>query len=398
MNRKRLPERVFIWDETLRGGEQSPGVIFDTDDKIELACMMDRAGIAVIDAGFPAMSRGERESIKALIDLGLKAEAGATVRCREEDIDMAIELGVEDLYIFSTTSKFHLHYKHGMTEEQCMEQVLGALDHAVERGVTFDFITEDTTRSDPEFVVELLGKVRNRGSRRIIICDTASSITPEAMYTFTSHLVDNIGGRWGVHCHNDFGLAVANTVAAVQAGVEYPTVTVNSLGDSSGNAALEEVVMAVEKLLGLDTGMDTTMLYELCKLVERKSGVYLSPQKPVCGYNSYRHESEVHVSGVLAHTGSYEPIAPEEVGREREFVLGKHSGPTNVKMLLDTRNLTLTEQEIEAVLDRIEEEKTLNRQERVDDFLGVMDEYNRTLLGFPEERFWELVREVRKSG
>ncbi|MFO8109499.1 MAG: 2-isopropylmalate synthase [Thermoplasmata archaeon] len=398
MNKKRLPKEVFVWDETLRGGEQSPGVIFDVDDKIELAQMMDDAGIAVIDAGFPMMSKGERESIKALVELGLKAEVGATVRCEKKDIDMAIDLGVQDLYMFHTTSKFHLHYKQNMTEEDCRKKVLDAMDYIQERGVNFDFISEDTTRSDFDFVKKLLKEVHERGARRMIICDTTSSITPEAMYSFTAELVDHVGGRWGVHCHNDFGLAGANTVAAVQAGVEYPTLTVNSLGDSSGNAALEEVVMNVEKLLGIPTGMDTTKLYELCKLVERKSGVYLSPQKPICGFNSYRHESEVHVSGVLAHAGSYEPIAPHEVGREREFVLGKHSGPTNVKMLLDTRDLTLTEQEIQAVLDRIEEEKTLDRQQRVDRFLSTMDEYNRTLLGFPEERFWELVEEVRKQG
>ncbi len=397
VNQTRVPGKVHIWDETLRGGEQSPGVIFDLNDKIELAELMDEMGISVIDAGFPMMSQGEREAIEALVSLGLKAEVGATVRCREEDIDTAIDLGVENLYIFSTTSRFHLHYKHNITEEECFERVVNAVDYANERGVEFDFISEDTTRSDFDFVAELLKEVNKRGARRLIICDTASSITPEAMYSFTSELIERVGGHWGVHCHNDFGLAVANTVAAVQAGVEYPTLTVNSLGDSSGNAALEEVVMILEKLFGVDTGVDTTRLYELCKMVERKSGVYISPQKPICGYNSYRHESEVHVSGVLAHAGSYEPIPPEEVGREREFVLGKHSGPTNVKTLLETRGLSLSPHQIDKILDMIEKEKSHDRQKKVDEFFGDIDSYNRSMLGFPEERFWQLVEEVRKE-
>jgi len=397
MDEERLPEKIYIWDETMRGGEQSPGVIFDEKDKVELAKLMDEMGVAVIDAGFPMMSEGEREAIKALVELDLDAEVGATVRCEKEDIDTALELGVDDLYMFSTTSKFHLHYKHGMTEEECREKVIEAVDYAKDRGVKFDFISEDTTRSDIDFVKDLFNEIRDRGARRLIICDTASSITPEAMYSFTAELIDQIGGKWGVHCHNDFGLAVANTVSAVQAGVEYPTLTVNSLGDSSGNPAMEEVIMIAEKLMGIDTGIDTTYLYELCKMVERKSGLYLSPQKPICGFNSYRHESDVHVSGVLAHTGSYEPIDPEEVGRQREFVLGKHSGPALVKNLLESKDISLSDEEIEKVLKRIEEEKTFDRQWKIDEFLDTVEDYNQEMLGFPEDRFWNIVDEEREK-
>ena len=396
MEKKGTPTEVYIWDETLRGGEQSPGVIFDLEDKMELAELMDNSGISVIDAGFPMMSQKEREAIEALVNSGLNAEVGATVRCKKEDIDTAIDLGVENLYMFSTTSKFHLHYKQNMTEEECFKEVLEAVDYINQRGVDFDFISEDTTRSNLEFVIKLLTEIRERGAKRLIICDTASSITPEAMYSFTSKIVDEVGGDgWGVHCHNDFGLAVANTIAAVQAGINYPTVTVNSLGDSSGNAALEEVVMIIEKLFDIDTGVDTTMLYELSKMVEKKSGVYLSPQKPISGYNSYRHESEVHVSGVLSHTESYEPISPEEVGREREFVLGKHSGPTNVKELLKSKKVSMTDEQIEKVLKKIEEEKTTHRQRNIDEFLEKKEEYNKEMLGFSEGRFWELVNEVK---
>ncbi len=391
-----MPERVYIWDETLRGGEQSPGVIFDIQDKVDIATYLDGMGVTVIDAGFPMMSKGEREAIKALLDLGLKAEVGVTVRSSKDDIDTALELGAEDIYMFSTTSKFHLHYKHGLTEDDCRKNVLAAAEYAAERGVNFDFISEDTTRSDVDFVVDILKDIKELGARRIILCDTVSSITPEAMYRFTRDIIERVGkGPWGVHCHNDFGLAVANTIAAVQAGVEYPTLTVNSLGDSSGNPAMEEVIMAVEKLLHIPTGIDTTKLYELCKLVEERSGVYISPQKPICGYNAYRHESEVHVSGVLAHTAAYEPILPEEVGREREFVLGKHSGPTNVKNLLETSDMELTEEQISEVLDTIEEEIELNRDKKISQFLHQRDDYESNVLGLPEERFWEIVKEVR---
>lgn len=398
LDAEHLPEKIHIWDETLRGGEQSPGVVFDAEDKVELAKLMDEMGVAVIDAGFPMMSEGEKEAIRELIGLDLDAEVGATVRCNKEDIDTAVELGVEDLYIFSTTSKFHLHYKNDMTEKECRDNVLETIEYAEELGLNYDFISEDTTRSNIKFVKELLSDVRERGTRRIIICDTASSITPGSMYNFTREVVGSVGGdEWGVHCHNDFGLAVANTVAAIRAGVNYPTLTVNSLGDSSGNPAMEEVIMIAEKLLNVNTGVDTTYLYELCKMVEKKSGLYLSPQKPISGFNSYRHESDVHVSGILSHTDSYEPISPEEVGREREFVLGKHSGPTYVKNLLESEDISLSDEKIEEILRRIEKEKTIDRKWKIEEFLDTKTDYDEEMLGFSEDRFWSIVDELRED-
>jgi isopropylmalate/homocitrate/citramalate synthase len=395
MDRSELPERVYIWDETMRGGEQTPGVVFTVEDKLEIGKLMDEMGVAVIDAGFPIFSEGERNAIKALVKENLRCEVGATIRANKDDVDVALDCGVGDVYIFSTTSKFHLYHKYGIDEKEAKRRVIEAIDYANDQGLNFDFISEDTSRSDLDFVISLINDVLEHGARRIILCDTVSVITPDSMMKMVKKIRSACPKpSYGIHCHNDFGLAVANTLASVNAGVEYPTLAVNSLGDGSGNASLEEVVMALEKIYGVRTGVKTEMLYELCKLVEKKSGIYISPQKPIAGLNSYRHESEVHVSGVLKHAAVYEPIRPEEVGREREFVLGKHSGSSSVKRLLDQKGMTASDEQIESILVEIKREKEEASKVPIEDMLKNLESYGSDVLAFPEERFWEITNRI----
>jgi len=407
-NFDRTPERAFIWDETLRGGDQTPGVGFTVRDKLDIASMMDDMGVSVIDAGFPMMGEGEREAIRSLAGLGLKAEVGATVRTEKEDVDAAIDCGVENIYMFSTTSPLHLRYKYGIDEEEVKRRIHGALEYALSRGVNVDFITEDTSRSNFGTVIDILEDAAELGVRRIILCDTVSIMTPMSIYSMVSSIMDGLQERledkgikrhipFGVHCHNDFGLATANTAAAVVAGAEYPTLAVNSLGDGSGNASMEEVVMILEKLYGIDTGMDTTGLYSLSKLVEGRSGIYLSPQKPISGLNSYRHESEVHVSGVLKNPEVYEPIQPEEVGRTREFIPGKHTGPIGIGIFLREMGIEASDEEKEEMLRRMREEKARRPDDEIDALFRHMDEYADKVLSFPRERIREIAEEVLKK-
>lgn len=395
MDRSELPERIYIWDETMRGGEQTPGVVFTVEDKLEIAKLLDDCGVAVIDAGFPIFSEGERKAIKALVNENLKCEVGATIRANKDDVDVALDCGVGNVYIFSTTSKFHLHHKYGIDQKEAEKRVIAAVEYAKNQGLNFDFISEDTSRSDLNFVTSLIKKVLELGARRIILCDTVSVITPGSMMKIVLQIRQACPTpSYGIHCHNDFGMAVANTLASVNAGVEYPTLAVNSLGDGSGNASLEEVVMALEKLYDVRTGIKTEMLYELCKLVEKKSGIYLSPQKPISGLNSYRHESEVHVSGVLKHAAVYEPIRPEEVGRRREFVLGKHSGPTSVKRILDDKGVAINDEQIEAILVEIKKEKEGTSKSPIEDMLERLEDYGKNVLAFSEGRFWEITDKI----
>ncbi len=386
--------RIFIWDETLRGGEQTPGVVFTVKDKEDIAEALDDAGVAVIDAGFPVMSTGEREAIKAVLGMGLKAEVGVTVRHLKADIDAAMELDVENIYLFHTTSDIHLKHKDGVTREEAKKKSMEGIDYAKAHGLHITFISEDTMRSYIPFVEEMISEAIEHGAERIILCDTSSVASPEKMKEVFEYFTSKFEVPFGVHCHNDFGMAVANTVSAVAGGALYPTLAVNSLGDGSGNAALEEVVMALEKIYGFDTGIDTSKLYSISKLVEERSGCYLSPQKPISGLNSYRHESEVHVSGVLKYPEVYEPIRPEEVGRKREFVIGKHSGHSIIRLKLGEKGMEANEEQIAEILMRIKAEKEGMSKEPIKRMLEELGRYGREVLGFSEERFWEIVREV----
>ncbi len=387
-------KKVFIWDETLRGGEQTPGVVFSVKDKMEIAGALDDAGVSVIDAGFPIMSAGEQEAIKSILGMGLKAEVGVTVRHLKTDIDAALSLDVKNIYLFHTTSDIHLKHKDGVSREEAKRRTMDGIDYAVEHGLNVTFISEDTMRSDLSFVEDMVSSAIEHGAERVILCDTSSVAAPEHIKEVFERFTSKFKVPFGVHCHNDFGMAVANTVSAVAGGAVYPTLAVNSLGDGSGNAALEEVVMALEKIYGMDTGMDTTKLYEISKLVEERSGCYLAPQKPISGLNSYRHESEVHVSGVLKYPEVYEPIKPEEVGREREFVIGKHSGPSIIKLKLSEKDMEADEGQTAEILRRIKAEKEGMSKEPIKKMLDELDRYGKEVLGFPEERFWEIVEEV----
>ncbi len=387
-------KRIYIWDETLRGGEQTPGVVFSVKDKMDIAEALDDAGVAVIDAGFPIMSEGEREAIRSILGMGLKAEVGVTVRHLKSDIDAALSLDVENTYLFHTTSDIHLKHKDMVTSEEAKKRTMEGIDYAKEHGLNVTFISEDTMRSDLGFVEEMVKSAIEHGASRIILCDTSSVAAPEHIKAVFERFTSKFKVPFGVHCHNDFGMAVANTVSAVAGGAIYPTLAVNSLGDGSGNAALEEVVMALEKIYGYDTGMDTTKLYSLSKLVEERSGCYLSPQKPISGLNAYRHESEVHVSGVLKYPEVYEPIKPEEVGRKREFVIGKHSGPSIIKMKLGEKGMEANDEQIAEILRRIKYEKEHMSKEPIKAMLKELERYGIEVLGFSEERFWEIVREV----
>ncbi len=386
--------RIHIWDETMRGGEQTPGVVFSVRDKIDIAQILDESGVSVIDAGFPIMSAGEQEAIKEILGMGLKAEIGVTVRHLKSDIDAAISLDVENIYLFHTTSDIHLKHKDRVGREEAKIRTIGGIDYAKTHGLNVTFISEDTMRSDPSFVEDMVSSAIEHGAERIILCDTSSVAAPEHIKAVFERFISKFKVPFGVHCHNDFGMAVANTVSAVAGGAVYPTLAVNSLGDGSGNAALEEVVMALEKIYGFDTGMDTTRLYEISKLVEERSGCYLSPQKPISGLNSYRHESEVHVSGVLRYPEVYEPIKPEEVGRQREFVIGKHSGPSIIKLKLGEKGMGADDEQTAEILRRIKSEKEGMSKEPIRKMLDELDRYGKEVLGFPEDRFWEIVREV----
>ncbi|MHC1580216.1 2-isopropylmalate synthase [Methanopyrus sp.] len=350
-----MPERVRIFDTTLRDGEQTPGVSLTKEEKLTIARKLDEFGVDTIEAGFPVASEGEFEAVKAIAGEGLDAEVCGLARCVRRDIDAAVEAGVDCVHVFIATSDIHLKHKLEMSREEALERAVEGVEYAKEHGVTVEFSAEDATRTDPDFLLEVYKATVEAGADRINVPDTVGVMTPPRMYRLVRRIVDALDVPVSVHCHDDFGLAVANSLAAVEAGAEQAHVTVNGIGERAGNASLEQFVMALKALYGLDLDVRTEMLVELSRLVERLTGVVVPPNAPIVGENAFAHESGIHSHGVIKCAETYEPIRPEDVGHRRRIVLGKHAGRHAIKKKLEELGIEVDEEQLREIVRRVKE-------------------------------------------
>jgi 2-isopropylmalate synthase len=399
---KFLPKRVFIWDETLRDGEQTPGVALTIDEKIEIAKKLDEVGAAIVAVGFPAVSSEEKRGVAAVAKEGLnRASVAAPARAVITDVEACIEAGVQEVPIFIATSDFRLKYQLRMTREEMLERLTKCIEFGKEHGLIIDYIAEDATRSNMEFLCQAYRTAIDAGADKICIADTVGFVRPEVM----RHIIREVKGHlWSkskykvpmsVHCHDDFGLATANTLAAIEEGVTYPQVCVNAFGERAGNAAFEEVVMALEELYGIDTGVETEKLYSLSKLVERHFVVPLPLHKAISGDNAFTHSSGIHSHGQLTHSMTYEPINPILVGRRREFHLGKFVGRHFVEYLLKMGGVKATPEQAREITDRVkrthEEHKKTQSKAAFDKIKGELKDLR---TGVTEREFWAIVFDV----
>ncbi|MGY5852740.1 MAG: 2-isopropylmalate synthase, partial [Candidatus Thorarchaeota archaeon] len=399
---KNLPSRVYMWDETLRDGEQTPGVALTLDEKIEIAKMLDDVGTAIVAVGFPAVSDHEKKIVSTIAKEGLsKAIVAAPARAVKTDLDACIQADVQEVPIFIATSDFRLKYQLRMTREEMLERLQQCVEYGKEHGLIIDYIAEDSTRSNMDFLCEAYKTAIDAGADKICVADTVGFVRPLVM----THIMREIKDRlWvkskykvpiAVHCHNDFGLAVANTVAAVAEGATYPHVCVNGYGERAGNAAFEEVVMSLEELYGVDTGIETEKLYQLSRLVERHFVIPLPLHKAISGGNAFRHSSGIHSHGQLTHSMTYEPINPITVGRRREFHLGKFVGRHFVEYLLKMGGLQASPEQVREITDRV---KKSHEDLKLSQTKGSFDEIKSRLgdlrTGVTEREFWAIVFEV----
>lgn len=397
-----LPKRVYIWDETLRDGEQTPGVALTLDEKIDIAKMLDEVGAAIVVVGFPAVSEEEQKIVAAIAAEGLsKAIVGAPARAVINDIDACLKTDVKEVPIFIATSDFRLKYQLRMTREEMLERLSECIQYGKDHGLTVDYIAEDSTRSDMAFLCKAYKTAIDAGADKICIADTVGFVRPEVM----RYVVKEIKARlWtdrrykvpmAVHCHNDFGLANSNTLVAVEEGVTYPHVCVNGYGERAGNAAFEEVVMSLEQLYEVDTGIDTENIYKLSKLVERHFVVPLPLHKAITGDNAFTHSSGIHSHGQLTHSMTYEPISPLVVGRRREFHLGKFVGRHFVEYMLKMGGVKATPEQAREITERIKKTHEAHKKSQSKQSFDKIKEDLRALrTGVSEREFWEIVFEI----
>jgi len=346
--------KIRFLDTTLRDGEQTPGVSLGMDEKLAIAQGLDSLGVDVIEAGSAMTSEGERLSIKAIADFGLKAEICSYVRALKPDIDAALGCDVDSVHLVVPVSDLHIERKLKSDRKSVVDLAVQVTEYAKDHGLLVELSGEDASRADLDYLIGLYMAGIEAGADRLAFCDTVGVLVPEVTAHIFSRL-SQLDAPVSIHCHNDFGMATANTVAALRSGASQAHVTVNGIGERAGNASLEEVVMSLESLYKIDTGIKCHDIYQLSRTVSRLTGLPVAPNKAIVGENAFTHEAGIHVHGLLADTSTYEPIHPESVGRKRRIVLGKHAGRSSVELALREFGLTVSENQLAQIVARVKE-------------------------------------------
>ncbi|MDR0928102.1 MAG: 2-isopropylmalate synthase, partial [Oscillospiraceae bacterium] len=372
-----MPRIIQILDTTLRDGEQSPGCTMNLTEKLEIARQLEKLGVDIIEAGFAISSPGDFEAVRAIAESVKNSTVASLARLTEEDIRAAAEAvkpaARPRLHLFVATSPIHLQYKLRMTTEQVLDRVSTLVRFAKGFVPEVQFSAEDATRSDWGFLTEVFTEAVKAGATVINAPDTVGYTTPEEMQALMQHLKNTVPGMDRVllatHCHNDLGMATANSLAAVRGGAQQLEVTLNGIGERAGNAALEEVVMALhtrEALFDATTNIRTQRIYRACNVLSRILGQRVPPNKAIVGANAFAHESGIHQHGVLANPATYEIMTPEEIGMPKgQMVLGKHSGRHAFEEHLEALGIFLSREKLDEAFENFK--KLADRKKTVSD-------------------------------
>jgi homocitrate synthase NifV len=342
--------RPWIIDTTLRDGEQAPGVVFSSAEKIEIACLLAGAGVNELEVGYPAISGEERSTIRDIVALKLPARLTSWARAKWQDIEDACICGTEAVHISFPVSALYLELMerdYSWVQEQLQELIPRAKKY-------FDVVSvgaQDATRAEPELLKRFVLDAEACGADRVRIADTVGIATPSSVIKLVSFLQSASHTALEFHAHNDLGMATANAYTALEAGCQAVSVSVTGLGERAGNAALEELAIALKLSGKYKTGIDTRKLSHLCTAVSKASGRAIEDQKPVVGKSAFQHESGIHCSALLKHPLSYQPFLPDEIGRDKyEMIIGKHSGSASIQHFFSERGIVMPRDEANHLL------------------------------------------------
>ena len=344
---------VIVYDSTLRDGEQTPGMSFSPEQKLDIAERLDSIGVHQIEAGFPAVSESEFKTVKEICEMGLKADILTLSRITRSDIDVCVDAGVDMVLLFIATSDIHLRYKFKKPREFILEKVQEGLDYCHQRGVEASLSAEDSTRTDLDFLMKVYKAAEEAKACRVGVTDTVGCASPEAIATIVTEAKKAVKVPLSLHLHNDYGLALANSIAGVKAGAQAVTTTVNGIGERAGNLPLEQFVGALKFVYDCDIGIDCSRLTEICDLVAEYSRLPRARSQPLVGPNVFAHESGIHVAAILECPLTYESIVPEMVGNKRHIIMGKHTGLTYVRKRLEELNLKASEDQLNRILTEV---------------------------------------------
>jgi len=401
----KLPDRVFIWDETLREGVQSPAVFLTYVEKVKLAKMMDETGVSIITVGYPALSEEERSTVKKIANEGFQqASLAASARILKSDIDICLECGIREIPIFTAFNGLNLQHRLKMTKEDVLKRTVECVEYAKKHGVKVDFVLEDGSRTPLPEILQIFGAAAKAGADRLVLADSVGFLRPLSMRYLISHVRDGLSESLkktvplSVHCHNDFGLATANTLAAVEEGVAYVHTCVAGYGARAGCSPLEEVCTALELLYDVDTGVDLDKLYRLSQLAEKAFALPIQFHKPLIGENAFAYEEDENVKDALADPMTIEPFPPEIIGRETLFYLGRQAGRNLVANRLAQAEIKATPMQIEEIVRRIRgAHESLDKGEAQMTFYQIKKLTKDLRKGLTEEEFWKIVEQVTRQ-
>lgn len=367
--------RVEIFDTTLRDGEQTPGISFTTEQKRAIARQLDKLGVDIIEAGTPITSKEEREVVKLVCNDGLTAKICGLARILTPDIDACIDCGVDMIHIFVPSSQIQREHTTRMSEAEVKEQSYSMTRYVKEHGFLCMFSAMDATRTRLEFLIELFKTAEEAGADILNVPDTVGVSEPFSIFTLVEAIYRAVEAPISIHCHNDFGLAVANSLAAVKAGASQVQVSVNGIGERAGNADLVETVMSLHSIYGLSTNIKTEYLFETAKLVERFTGIPIPITKPIVGENAFSHESGIHAHGVIERSDTFEPgiMTPEMVGHRRRIVLGKHTGRHSIEKKLSEIGMLPPKEQLDEILERVKKLGASGKKVTDDDLFSIAE-------------------------
>ncbi|MFQ5692142.1 MAG: 2-isopropylmalate synthase [Nitrospinota bacterium] len=381
-----MAEQVFIFDTTLRDGEQSPGASMDLNEKLELALQLEKLGVDVIEAGFPIASEGEFEAVRQVARHVKDSQVCALTRTKKVDIDRAWE-AIRDaaaprIHTFIATSDIHLQHKLNLTREQVLEEAVAGVRYARKYCANVEFSPEDSSRTDLDFLCEIIRATIEAGATVINVPDTTGYSIPEETAQRWNYIFERVPSREGVvfsaHCHDDLGLAVANSLASVQAGIRQVECTINGIGERAGNASLEEIVMAIKTrsdFLPFYTRINTEEIYKTSRLLSGITGLTIPRNKAIVGKNAFAHEAGIHQHGVIQKALTYEIMTPESVGRhDSTLVLGKHSGRHGIRKRYQELGYNLTDAQLDEIYPRFLNVADKKKEVFDEDLVAILDD------------------------
>jgi len=382
-----MDEKIIIFDTTLRDGEQAPGASLNPAEKLEIASSLADLGVDVIEAGFPISSLGELESVKQIAKVIKGPVICGLARAIKQDIDAAYEAVKQAkrprIHVFLATSKIHMQYKLKKAEDEILRLAIEWVKYAKKYCQDIEFSPEDASRTEREFLFRVVDAVIDAGATTVNIPDTVGYTEPEEFGSLIKAIKENVSNIdkaiISVHCHNDLGLAVANSLSAIRNGARQVECTINGIGERAGNASMEEIVMAVKTRRDLfttiETQINTTQIHKISRLVSKLTGFVVAPNKAIVGANAFRHESGIHQDGVLKERSTYEIIKPEDVGfTGTGIVLGKHSGRHALNERLKELGFSLTQEQIDKVNLRFKELADKKKTIFDDDLISIVED------------------------